>query len=166
MHVPRPTDRARHVVKLTRTYAAPREQVFAAFTDPDLIALWWGPDGFRTPRETVAVELRAGGRHHKDMVVDDAELAEAMGISVGTAFPDRATIVDVDAPSLLVLRSEPQPQIGFVEPTLTRIELHAEGSAARVELIDGPYGDEMAPNAELGWRQQLERLAAIPLAPR
>ena len=30
----------------TRTFDAACEKVFAAFTDPKQLALWWGPDGF------------------------------------------------------------------------------------------------------------------------
>lgn len=33
-------------VRTTRTIAAPRERVFAAWTDPVLLAQWWGPHGF------------------------------------------------------------------------------------------------------------------------
>ena len=32
----------------TRVFDAPRELVFAAFTDPKHLAQWWGPDGFTT----------------------------------------------------------------------------------------------------------------------
>ena len=30
----------------TRVLDAPRELVFRAFSDPDLLARWWGPEGF------------------------------------------------------------------------------------------------------------------------
>ncbi|HEX7241701.1 MAG TPA: SRPBCC family protein [Longimicrobiaceae bacterium] len=30
----------------TRLLGAPREAVFRAFTDPDVLARWWGPEGF------------------------------------------------------------------------------------------------------------------------
>lgn len=33
-------------VRTTRTIMAPRERVFAAWTDPVLLAQWWGPHGF------------------------------------------------------------------------------------------------------------------------
>ena len=37
------TDRAVHT---TRIIAAPRERVFATWTDPAQLARWWGPNGF------------------------------------------------------------------------------------------------------------------------
>jgi uncharacterized protein YndB with AHSA1/START domain len=43
-----------------RTFDVPREQVWKAFTDPELIPLWWGPHGTKT---TVAeMDVRPGGR--------------------------------------------------------------------------------------------------------
>ena len=43
----------------TRVFEAPRELVFAAFTDPKHLAKWWGPDGFTTT--THAHDFRVGG---------------------------------------------------------------------------------------------------------
>jgi uncharacterized protein YndB with AHSA1/START domain len=42
-----------------RTFAAPRELVFDAFTNAEHISNWWGPDGFRTTTEHM--EVRPGG---------------------------------------------------------------------------------------------------------
>ena len=43
----------------TRVYDAPRALVFSAFTNPEHLAQWWGPDGFTTT--TSAFEFRPGG---------------------------------------------------------------------------------------------------------
>lgn len=43
----------------TRVIAAPREQVFAAWTDRSMLARWWGPKGFSTTIHTF--ELKAEG---------------------------------------------------------------------------------------------------------
>jgi uncharacterized protein YndB with AHSA1/START domain len=43
----------------TRVFNAPRELVFAAFTDPTHLAQWWGPDGFTTT--TSRFEFCKGG---------------------------------------------------------------------------------------------------------
>lgn len=43
----------------TRVFDAPRELVFAAFTDPMHLAQWWGPNGFTTT--TGSFDFRPGG---------------------------------------------------------------------------------------------------------
>lgn len=43
----------------TRIFDAPRELVFAAFSDPKHLAQWWGPIGFTTT--TSSFDFRPGG---------------------------------------------------------------------------------------------------------
>ncbi len=46
-------------IVVTRVIDAPRELVFDAFTDPQHVGHWWGPDGFTTT--THAMDVRPGG---------------------------------------------------------------------------------------------------------
>lgn len=46
-----------------RTFDAPRERVFEAFTDPRQVDRWWGPDGFTTTTEEMDV---TPGQHLQD----------------------------------------------------------------------------------------------------
>ncbi|MET0397846.1 MAG: SRPBCC family protein [Longimicrobiaceae bacterium] len=45
---------------LTRDFDAPRELVFRAYTDPEHLPHWWGPDGFRNTVHEI--DVRPGGR--------------------------------------------------------------------------------------------------------
>ena len=45
---------------LTRTFDAPRDLVWKAWTDPKHLARWWGPAGFTTT--TSRIEIRTGGQ--------------------------------------------------------------------------------------------------------
>jgi uncharacterized protein YndB with AHSA1/START domain len=51
-----PSDREIHI---EREFDAPRDRVFAAFTDPALIPEWWGPRS--TTTEVVEMDVRTGG---------------------------------------------------------------------------------------------------------
>jgi len=42
---------------IDRTFSAPPEKVFAAWTDPSLIVGWWGPDGMHTPELSLNTEV-------------------------------------------------------------------------------------------------------------
>ena len=133
-------------VEITRIFDAPRQLVFEAWTDPDQVARWWGPDGFRTPPETVEIDLRVGGRYHLDMVQE----------TTGAQFPLRYEIVELAAPELLVLKSEPMPEMGMHEPTITRVELHDDDGRTRMSLTDGPY--TVSGHAERGWNMAFDKL--------
>ena len=54
-------------VLITRIFEAPRERVFRAWTDPDEVAAWYGPEHFDTPRERIRIDLRVGGRYELTM---------------------------------------------------------------------------------------------------
>ena len=51
-----PSEREIHI---ERIFEAPRDRVFAVYTDPALIPEWWGPRG--TTAEVVAMDVRTGG---------------------------------------------------------------------------------------------------------
>jgi uncharacterized protein YndB with AHSA1/START domain len=136
-------------VVITRVLDAPRQVIFAAWTDPAQVARWWGPDGFHTPPETVEIELRVGGRYELCMVQD----------GTGTRFPLRYEIVQLVPPELIVLRGEAMPEMGMPEPTITRIELHDDGGRTRMRLTDGPY--PVSEHAEQGWLGSFDKLAGV-----
>lgn len=54
-----------------RTFDAPRERVWQAFTDPEQVDQWWGPDGFSTT--TDEMDVRPGGVWRFKMVGPDGE---------------------------------------------------------------------------------------------
>lgn len=57
---------------ITRTFEAPRETVWQAWTDPAIAATWWHPHGLVTPRDSVQVDLREGGSYRYTMVVEES----------------------------------------------------------------------------------------------
>src|SRR5438309_1672978 len=48
-------------VVIERVFDAPREMVWKAWTNPDMIKKWWGPEGFSAPFATI--DLRVGGKY-------------------------------------------------------------------------------------------------------
>jgi uncharacterized protein YndB with AHSA1/START domain len=55
-----PTQSKATELVITRVFDAPRERVWQAWTDPELVKLWWGPEGFTAP--SVRIDLRVGGK--------------------------------------------------------------------------------------------------------
>lgn len=53
-------------IVLTRVFRHPRDKVFAAWMDPNALALWYGPAGLKI--ETHEADIREGGVWRFDMV--------------------------------------------------------------------------------------------------
>jgi uncharacterized protein YndB with AHSA1/START domain len=87
-HDPRATWALDREIVLSRVIAAPRERVFAAFTDPNQITRWFGPEGFTT--QTLEIDIREGGRWRFIYTGPD-----------GTRWENRMVFLRIDAPRLL-----------------------------------------------------------------
>jgi uncharacterized protein YndB with AHSA1/START domain len=135
-------------VLITRIFEASRERVFRAWTDPDEVADWYGPEHFDTPRERIRIDLRVGGRYELTMIQRDN----------GSEFAIGYEIIEVVEPELIVLRSDPMPDVGIHEPTITRVGFHDHGNKTRMTLTDGPYPQGGA-HAEAGWIAAFDKLA-------
>ncbi|SFI55375.1 SRPBCC family protein [Celeribacter neptunius] len=66
---------ASRTMTLSREIAAPVELAWTAWTDPEALPQWWGPDGFSC--RTTRIDLREGGEWVFDMIGPD-----------GTVFPN------------------------------------------------------------------------------
>lgn len=56
---------------IVRDFAAPRNRVWEAWTNPDIMARWFHPETLVTPRESVSVDLRVGGTYTYTMRIPD-----------------------------------------------------------------------------------------------
>ena len=77
----------KHGVQTTREFGAPRELLFRAFTEPDLLVQWLGPRKYMM--EIDRYEVRAGGRWryiHRD---DNGNEFGFHGVFHGTPSPER-----------------------------------------------------------------------------
>lgn len=48
-------------IVISREFDAPRERVWKAWTDPELLKRWWGPEHFTAP--SIKIDLRVGGKY-------------------------------------------------------------------------------------------------------
>jgi hypothetical protein len=78
----------------------------------------------------------------------------------GAEFAIGYDIIELVQPELIVLRSDPMPEMGMHEPTITRIDLHDHGAKTHMTITDGPY-PAGGGHAETGWNAALEKLATL-----
>jgi uncharacterized protein YndB with AHSA1/START domain len=139
---------------LTRTFDAPRELVFQAWTDPRQVAQWWGPHHFTNPR--CEVDARKGGAIVIDMRGPDGTIYPSHGVFEEAAAPERIVIkMSVPGPDgniLFEVRNTAtfEERAGKTTLTLTAVVLSKQPGA------------EMYLNGmREGWTQSLERLGAF-----
>jgi uncharacterized protein YndB with AHSA1/START domain len=135
-------------VLITRIFDAPRERVFKAWTDPDELSAWYGPEHMETPRDRIRIDLRVGGRWEVTMVPRGG----------GDGFLIGYDIVELIEPQLIVLRSDPMPEAGMRDGTLVRVEFHDHGSKTRMTLSDGPLPSDGRRHAEAGYNAAFNKL--------
>jgi uncharacterized protein YndB with AHSA1/START domain len=138
---------------LTRVFDAPRELVFKAWTDPKLVAQWWGPRGFTNP--VCELDVRPGGAILIHMRGPDGTVYPMTGVYQEVVEPERivftsAALDDKGNPMFEVLTT-----VTFAEQDgKTKQILRARVIKSTVQAA--PYIAGM----EAGWTQSLERLTA------
>jgi uncharacterized protein YndB with AHSA1/START domain len=121
------------VLRLTRRFAAPRERVFAAWTDPALLRRWWAAlQGWET--SDAEVDLRPHGRYRLSM--RDADL--------GAEYTVVGEYVEVNPPERLAYtwtwEGEPEEMRGS-ERTLVTVDFVESGNGTEVVLTHGGFAD-------------------------
>lgn len=145
------------VVTIERVIDAPRELVFEAFTDPNHLAQFWGPNGFTSAvRE---IDLRPGGAFRLEMCAPDGVAYLCEGVYREIVAPER--IVYLGGPDCGHACGGGLPPHALVTITFTEnggkttlsIETRFESASRRAEAVKTGF------NA--GWAQTLDRLAAF-----
>ena len=141
--------KAQTTLQLTRTFAAPREKVFRAWTDPEEVKRWFHPPGYETP--SAEIDLRVGGRYRLGM----------RKLPDGEVFYLSGTYREVRRPERLVYtwQWEAEPELG---DTLVTVEFHDRGGSTEVVLTHELFPNEKARGEhERGWSSSFDKLAKI-----
>jgi len=147
---------------LTRVFDAPREMVFRAWTDPEQMKQWWGPNGFTLPY--CKIDLRPGGKIHFCM-----RSAEGFEIWCGGVYrevvpPER--IVSSDYFSNQQGDVVPPSQYGMPdwpeEMTMTVTFTEKDGKTTMTvrQAASTPLPKAGREGAQQGWGESFDRLAA------
>jgi uncharacterized protein YndB with AHSA1/START domain len=142
-------------VTISRLLNAPRERVFAAWTDPAQVAQWWSPHGFSNP--VCELDVRPGGAMRIDMLGPD-----------GVVYPDTGVYHEIVPPERIVFTSRAfEDESGQAELEVLITVTFAE-DAGKTQLTVQAVPVKATPavagalaGMEVGWRQSLEKLAEL-----
>jgi uncharacterized protein YndB with AHSA1/START domain len=142
-------------VTMTREVAAPRDLVFRAFTEPDLLVQWLGPR--RLTMSVDRYEVRDGGRWRYVHREDDGTEYGFRGVFHGDPTPDQ-----------IVQTFEFEGAPGHVQLDPARLEeidsrtvIHMNSVFQSVEARDAMVGAGMADGLREGFEQLDELLGRL-----
>jgi uncharacterized protein YndB with AHSA1/START domain len=138
-------------ITITRLFDAPRAVVFEAWTDPKIMAQWWGPKGFTAP--VCEFDARLGGKFRIHMRAPD-----------GAIYPMRGEIREFVPQERLVFTNiavdgDDKPII----EGLTMVTFADEGGKTRLTVRTGgtavvDYAVAHLQGMEMGWTMMLDKL--------
>jgi uncharacterized protein YndB with AHSA1/START domain len=133
---------------VNRTFQAPIEKVFRAWTDPNELDRWFSPVDDVTVSSSV--DLRVGGAYRIQINKND-----------GTSFITSGTYREIQPPHRLVFTWNGACEIEANETVVT-IEFFSVGDSTQVTLTHQRFSNEEARDRhEHGWTGCLDRLAKI-----
>lgn len=141
----------RQDVVLRREFDAPREVVFRAMLDPQLIPSWWGPRRYATIVD--AMDVRPGGQW-RFINRDEA----------GNEHPFRGVYHTVDAPERVIQTFEYEAVAGHVSLETMTLEDAGGGTLMTVVSVFQSIADRDATvvsGMAEGARETYERLAEV-----
>jgi uncharacterized protein YndB with AHSA1/START domain len=141
-------------VTLTRIFDAPRTLVWKAWTDPKMMAQWFGPRGFTIP--VCELNVRVGGRLRVVMRAPDGTEHPMKGEFREVMPPERLvfTNIAVDNDGKHLLEGETIVVLSEREgKTTLTLQTHAVGVA--------PIAPQMLAGMEAGWNQTIDKLAEL-----
>jgi uncharacterized protein YndB with AHSA1/START domain len=130
-------------VRIVEVFDARRDEVFAAWTEPERLKRWWGPGFFDTV--SAELELRPGGRY--------ALVLEPGAMRLVGEFRE------VTPPARLVYTWRWAAGVPDTRESLVTVEFHDLGERTEVVLVhDNFVGPGPVDMYDEGWRSGLDKL--------
>ena len=144
-------------LRVTHWVRATPDQIWHAYTTPEMFHQFFAPDGLHIPLESVVMELHVGGRFEFDMVFDET----------GQVNPNKGVILELSEPHTMV----------FCEPEFMGNELKstqsftAEGAGTLIAVTQEGVPEEIVGNPEVieafrSCYRKLGRLLGVPTEDR
>ncbi|RCG31179.1 SRPBCC domain-containing protein [Sphaerisporangium album] len=129
-------------IDITRVLDAPRDLVYAAWTQPEHFTHWWG-----APLDTISMDVRPGGEWKATIVVDEQTQVPFAGVYQEVVPNERLvyTLADLSG-------KEPTPEQAAAGPeTVTVTFSDADNGTNMVFVQEGNLPEEELPRTVEGW---------------
>jgi uncharacterized protein YndB with AHSA1/START domain len=140
-------------LELSHRFAAPRDQVFQAWTDPEVLKRWWAAaPTWSTP--LAEVDAREGGSYRLSMRTDEGEVHTVRGEYTEIRPPERLAYT-------WAWEEGPDPVMAGSEHTLVVVDFIEDGDGTIVKLSHSGFAnDQVCEMHAHGWEAVLANLEA------
>ena len=143
-------------LNIVREINAPREQVYKAWTDPELLKQWWGPNGVTNP--VCELDLRPGGSINIVMLA-----GSELGDLAGSEWPITGIFQEIIPPSKLVYTSSAVLDCKPILDTTNTLTLEDHDGKTKMTLNitvtrTAPEAEGPLSGMEVVWNQSLDKL--------
>ena len=150
-------------IVLERRFDASPGRVFGAFTEPEMLKRWWGPNGFSTP--FCKVDLRTGGAFHYCMRGPDGKEYWGKGVYrqiVPGSFLEWTDTFS-DAKGNFVPPTDYDLSVEWPPETTVSVSFDPSGTGTRLRLRHEVPGapEEEFDQCRQGWTELIDRLDAL-----
>ena len=146
-------------LKVSRTFDAPLETLWKAWTEPEQFMKWYGPKGFTAP--TCEIDLRKGGSHLWSMQTPDGRKMYFTGKFTEVKPMERLVYTDGmsdDKGNMMSAEMMGMPAGTPVSMDVTVTFAHANGkTTVTVSHMSQGEGD----GAAMGWEQAFDKLEKV-----
>jgi uncharacterized protein YndB with AHSA1/START domain len=153
-------------VVVVREVAAPPEEVWRAWREPEQIRRWWGPTGFTCPRADV--DFRVGGSALVTMLAPPEYGGFAMhnrwtyiALTEPTRIEFVSTFADDDGNPIDPAAAGIPPGVPAEVPHVVEIEPLPDGRTRVTVTETGYTSEEARQQSEAGQEQVMDKLAAL-----
>jgi uncharacterized protein YndB with AHSA1/START domain len=137
------------LLEMERVLPAPRPVVFAAFSDPNELMKWWGPEGFTIP--SLKFQARVGESYRIEMQPPE-----------GDPFYLTGEFREVDPPARLACTFVWEPPDPDDVRTLVDLSFRDLGEATEVAFTQGPFKTEARRALHRdGWTDSFDKLERL-----
>jgi uncharacterized protein YndB with AHSA1/START domain len=142
------SERSEHKIRLERLIPASREEVFRAWTQPEILRLWFGPGEFAIP--SARLDVRPGGSYEIEMQPPGS--TETMTL-IGT-------FREVQPPSRLEFTWSWSRVWAEAPESLVVVDFREADGGTLVQITHGDFDDDDAASPyAIGWEGGLDKLA-------
>jgi uncharacterized protein YndB with AHSA1/START domain len=149
-------------IVITRLFDAPRELVWRAWTEPEMVMQWWGPKNYTSP--SCKIDLRVGGNYLYCMRSPEGKDFWSTGVFREIKQPERIVCTDsfADEKGNVVPATYYGMSPDFPAEMLVTVTFEVQAGRTRLTLRHaGLPSEDMRDLTRAGWNESLDKFAGV-----